>query len=160
MLLDRLLYRMNVIFSESLPADSLHSPAKSHHWHLHATQPAPWYTHITDALDESSSLKKSMAFDLQFHAMETRLELLLQPCQHLLVGSHPHQSVDGDSLFSPTERRVEKFCQVLHSGRNRNPFCFNISEEEDAPSVGTISKKLLRCIEERSEGCFQTEGER
>ena len=40
--------------------------------------------------------------------MVASLELSLQPCVHLVEGSHPHESVDGDSLFAPAERRVEE----------------------------------------------------
>ena len=75
---------------------------------------------ITDALDEIEFLEEIDGTDFQFHAMETRLELLLQSCQHLLISSHPHQSVDGDAFFTSSERRIEKICQVLHSDRNRD----------------------------------------
>ena len=91
--------------------------------------------------------------------METSLELLLQPGQHLLVGSHPHQSIDCNTFFTSSERRIEKICQVLHSGWNRNPFLLQHFRRRRCSFSRNNLQKLLRCIEERSEGCFQTEGD-
>ena len=91
--------------------------------------------------------------------METRLEFLLQSCQHLLIGSHPHQSIDGDALFSPTERRVEEICQVLHSGWNRESRLLQYFERSLSLRQIHCPQLLLCCIEERSKGCFQTEGD-
>ena len=121
MLLDRLLNRMNVIFSQSLQLT---------HCILRQKATIGIYTqlnlllgiNITDVLNEIEFLEKIDGTDFQFHAMETRLELLLQPCQHLLIGSHPHQSVDCDTFFSSSERRIEEIDKILHSDWNRNPF--------------------------------------
>ncbi|CUQ63467.1 Uncharacterised protein [Segatella copri] len=67
---------MNVIFSQSLQLT---------HCILRQKATIGIYTqlnlllgiHITDALDEIKFLEKIDSTDLQFHAMETRLELLL-----------------------------------------------------------------------------------
>ena len=114
--------------------------------------------HITDALDEIEFLEEIDGTDFQFHAMETRLEFLLQPGQHLLIGSHPHQSVDGDALFTSSERRVEKICQVLHSHRNRDSRLLQYFDRSLSLRQFLCPQFLLCCIKERSEGCFQTEG--
>ena len=148
---------MNVIFSQSLQLA---------HCILRQEAAIGIYTqlnlllgiYITDALDEIEFLEKIDGTDLQFHAMETRLEFLLQSCQHLLIGSHPHQTVDCDTFFTSSERRIEKICQVLHSGWNRNPFLLQHFRRRCSFSRNNL-QKLLRCIEERSEGCFQTEGD-
>ena len=115
--------------------------------------------HITDALDEIEFLEEINGTNLQFHAMETRLEFLLQPGQHFLVGSHPHQSVDCDALFSPTERRIEKIDKILHSHRNRDSLLLQYFDRSLSLRQIHCPQLLLCCIKERSKGCFQTEGD-
>ena len=46
--------------------------------------------------------------NLQFDTAEALLQLLLHALVHLLVAAHPHQSVDGDTLLTPTEGGVEQ----------------------------------------------------
>ena len=121
MLPDRLLDGMNIILSQSLQLTHGILWQKTTIG-IHSQFYLFLGIDITNALDEIEFLEEINGTNLQFHTMETRLELLLQSCQHLLVSTHPYQSVDGDTLFSFSERRVEEIYQVLHSYRNRDPF--------------------------------------
>ena len=93
------------------PADSFAFSGKNRHWHLHATQPAPWYKHH-GCLMRSSSLKKSMAPIFSFTQWKPAW-VFLQPGQHLLMVPHPHQSVDCDTFFTSSERRIEEIDKIL-----------------------------------------------
>ena len=44
--------------------------------------------------------------NLQFHAVEPFLELLLQPFVHLVERPHPHEAVDGNALLTTREGGV------------------------------------------------------
>ena len=91
--------------------------------------------------------------------MKTRLEFFLQPGQHLLIGSHPHQSVDGDTFFTSSERRIEKIDKILHSHRNRDSLLLQYFDRSLYLRQIHCPQLLLCCIKERSKGCFQTEGD-
>ena len=121
MLLDRLFDGMNIILCQSLQLT---------HCILRQEASIGIYTqlnlllgiNIADALDEIEFLEEIDGTNLQFHTMETSLKLFLQSCQHLFVSTHPYQSIDSDTLFSSSERRVVEIYQVLHSCWNRDPF--------------------------------------
>ena len=91
--------------------------------------------------------------------MKTRLELLLQPCQHLLIGSHPHQSIDCNTFFSPTERRIEEIDKILHSHRNRDSRLLQYFNRSLSLRQFLCPQLLLCCIKERSKGGLETEGD-
>ena len=57
--------------------------------------------------------------NLQFHTVETFLQLLLHALQHLFVVAHPHQTVDGDTLFTATEGIVEQPFSALEMQESR-----------------------------------------
>ena len=46
--------------------------------------------------------------NLQFHTSEPGLHFLLQPREHLVIATHPHQAVNGNALLAACERRVEE----------------------------------------------------
>ena len=95
--------------------------------------------------------------DFQFHAKKTRLEFLLQPGQHLLVSTHPHQSVDCDTLFTSSERRIEEIDKILHSHRNRDSRLLQYFDRSLSLRQIHCPQLLLRFIKERSKGGFETE---
>ena len=156
MLFDRLFYRMNVVFSQSLQLT---------HRILRQEATISIYTqlylllgiHITDALDEIKFLEEINGTNLQFHAMETRLEFLLQSRQHLFIGSHPNQSVDCDAFFTSSERRFEEIDKILHSHRNRDSCLLQYFDRSLSFRQIHCPQLLLRCIKKRSKGCFETE---
>ena len=74
--------------------------------------------HLAYALDEVELLEEVDGANLQFHAVESALQLLLQSGEHLVVGAHPYQSVDGDALLAPCEGRVVEACQVRRPCRH------------------------------------------
>ena len=62
---------------------------------------------VAYALHEFEFILKADGTNLEFHAVESLVEFLVEPLGHLFEIAHPYQSVDGDSLFSPAEWGVE-----------------------------------------------------
>ena len=63
---------------------------------------------IPDAFHEIQFLFEVDGTDLQFHTTETFLQFLFHPLEHLVIASHPHESVDGDAFFTTTKGGVKE----------------------------------------------------
>ena len=61
---------------------------------------------LSDAAQKFDFLFEIDGSDLQFHATEALPEFFFKPRCHLAECPHPHQSIDGDSLFAPCKGRI------------------------------------------------------
>ena len=63
---------------------------------------------LTNALHQIKLLLKIDSTHLQFYTAETLFQFLFHATEHLLIRAHPHQSVDGNALFTMSKRCIEK----------------------------------------------------
>ncbi len=120
-----LLNGVNIVACQLAPVGSVSVlDMSSRRWHPHATLNLLLAVHpgVCDLM-RSSSLTEFDGANLQLHAVESALQLLLQSGEHLVVGAHPYQSVDGDTLLAPCEGRVrsrlaryDRPCRHIDSG--------------------------------------------
>ena len=108
---------------------------------------------LSDTLDQIQFFQEVDGTNLQFHAMKTLFQFLLQSSQHFIVGAHPHQSVDGNPRFPACKRRIiqfaqaicpSRYCKCLQGDRRRISSCSHLYLMEEVCKCRFQSKSNAR----------------
>ena len=75
---------------------------------------------VADTTDEVELLFEVDGTDLEFHTTEAFLQFFFEALEHLIVTAHPHESVDGNTFFAPTEGGVEEKWEVLRRAKRQS----------------------------------------
>ena len=61
--------------------------------------------------------RRELSDEISFFAF---LQFLFEALEHLIVTAHPHESVDGNTFFAPTEGGVEEKWEVLRRAKRQS----------------------------------------